>query len=191
MGGFMKAELNRLEPLLPPLRPRYWMGGLRASAAAFFYNWFSVLVMVFVAESWGLLLGATVMNVKTAQTLATILMLTFMLVGGFYTTGVPGWITWVKWLSFIYYVSSLPCRAGPACIGRQTTLLVQGFALVTKIEFSDVPQSEYSQFIVDPKGFTYEVGRGSGRSIGLRCNWCQGVWLPGCRSLCCWACWSA
>ncbi len=32
-------------------------------------------------------------------------MLTFVLVGGFYVKEVPGWIGWIKYLSFIYWVS--------------------------------------------------------------------------------------
>lgn len=52
------------------------------------------MLMVLTAESWGLLIGATVMNLKTAQTIATILTLAFMLVGGFYTSSVPSWLKW-------------------------------------------------------------------------------------------------
>lgn len=113
----------------------YFMGGLRPEAGAFFFNWITVMVMVLVAESWGLLLGAVTQNVKTAQTIATILTLSFMLVGGFYTTGVPGWLDWVKWISFIYY----------------------GFSLGQKIEFSNVERSAYSGFTIDPKEFPYEI----------------------------------
>jgi len=47
-------------------------------------------------QSWGLLLGAVFMNPKTAQTVASIMMLTFMLVGGFYVRDVPIWIQWTK-----------------------------------------------------------------------------------------------
>jgi hypothetical protein len=44
----------------------------------------AVVLNVLTAQSLGLLLGAAVMNAKTAQTIAAVLMLSFMLVGGYY-----------------------------------------------------------------------------------------------------------
>lgn len=44
----------------------------------------ALVLNVLVAQSMGLLLGAAVMNPKTAQTIASVLMLAFMLVGGYY-----------------------------------------------------------------------------------------------------------
>ncbi|KAL4427647.1 hypothetical protein ABPG75_001736 [Micractinium tetrahymenae] len=84
----------------------YLMGGLR-HGGYFFLNWLTVLLTTLVAQSFGLLLGATVMNAKTAQTIAAVIMLTFMLVGGFYVTNIPVWIGWIKWLSFLTYTFSL------------------------------------------------------------------------------------
>ena len=40
---------------------------------------------------------------KTAQTITSVIMLTMMLVGGFYVTNIPAWIAWMKYLSFVYY----------------------------------------------------------------------------------------
>ena len=40
-----------------------------------------------VAQSYGLLLGTIVMVPKTAQTMAAILMLTFVLTGGYFVRG--------------------------------------------------------------------------------------------------------
>ena len=62
------------------------------------------------------LLGATVMVPKTAQTITSVIMLTMMLVGGFYVTNIPAWIAWLKYLSFVYY----------------------GYNLLLKIEYSGV-----------------------------------------------------
>ncbi|KAI7845331.1 hypothetical protein COHA_001172 [Chlorella ohadii] len=84
----------------------YLMGGLR-HGGYFFLNWLTVLLSTLVAQTLGLLIGATVMVVKTAQTVAAVLMLTFMLVGGFYVTNIPVWIAWIKWLSFLTYTFSL------------------------------------------------------------------------------------
>ncbi|KAI8473752.1 MAG: hypothetical protein J3K34DRAFT_497894 [Monoraphidium minutum] len=81
----------------------YFMGGLRLTAAAFFANVLTMVLVTLVSQSWGLLLGAVFMNPKTAQTVASVMMLTFMLVGGFYVRDVPIWIRWVKYLSFVYW----------------------------------------------------------------------------------------
>lgn len=75
----------------------YFMGGLRYSAAAFFSNFFANMLCMLVAQSFGLLLGATLMNPKSAQTVASVIMLTFVLTGGFFVVSMPAWIAWVKW----------------------------------------------------------------------------------------------
>jgi len=82
----------------------YFMTGLRLHpAGAFFANWFLVLLLILSAQGYGLILGAGFSNPKTSQTIATVSMLTLMLVGGFYVADVPVWIGWLKYLSFIYY----------------------------------------------------------------------------------------
>lgn len=58
-------------------------------AGAFFGNWLSVLLTMFVAQSLGLLIGALITNMKTALSLTTVTMLTIMLVAGFYVHNIP------------------------------------------------------------------------------------------------------
>jgi ATP-binding cassette, subfamily G (WHITE), member 2 len=67
----------------------YWLSGLRFSAGYFFATWAAVLLVVLVAQAVGLLLGSLVMNPRTALALATIFMLTIMLVAGFLVRNVP------------------------------------------------------------------------------------------------------
>jgi hypothetical protein len=67
-------------------------------AGAFFANWWSVLLIVLTAQSLGLLIGGTVMDPQNGQTIATILMLTTMLVGGYYVRTIPVWISWLKYV---------------------------------------------------------------------------------------------
>jgi hypothetical protein len=83
------------------------MGGLHFSAGAFFATLFSVLLLVLVAQSFGLLVGAVVPIPKTAQTLTTVVALSMVLVAGFFVTNIPVWIGWLRYLSFIYYCYSL------------------------------------------------------------------------------------
>ena len=38
----------------------YWMGGLRSTASAFFSNWAAIILLLLVAQSFGLVIGALV-----------------------------------------------------------------------------------------------------------------------------------
>lgn len=42
-----------------------------------------------------------------AQTIASVLMLTLVLVAGFFVTNLPAYISWVRWISYIYYALGL------------------------------------------------------------------------------------
>ena len=85
----------------------YWMGGLRANAAAFFAMYGTVILSVLVAQGIGLLLGAAVMNPKTAQTIASVTLLIIVLTGGFFVTDIADWIGWMRYLSYVYYALGL------------------------------------------------------------------------------------
>ena len=63
--------------------------------------------MVQVAQGFGLLLGTLAMNPKTAQTIASIVVLAFTLVGGYFVRG--------------ELLSSSDCSSGPEldCVIRQ------------------------------------------------------------------------
>jgi hypothetical protein len=56
----------------------YWMSGLRLTPGAFFANWWTVLLSVLIAQSAGLLIGASMKNIKNCLALATVSMLIFM-----------------------------------------------------------------------------------------------------------------
>jgi hypothetical protein len=79
----------------------YWLAGLRRDAAAFFAHVLLVYLAVLVASSLGLFVGATFPNTKQAQTVASVVMLSVMLTGGFYFDETPRWLDWTKKTSFI------------------------------------------------------------------------------------------
>lgn len=56
----------------------------------------SPMQVMFVTQSFGLLLGTIVMVPKTAQTIASVVMLTFVLTGGYFVTSIPAWIGWLS-----------------------------------------------------------------------------------------------
>ncbi|XP_042377391.1 ABC transporter G family member 22-like isoform X1 [Zingiber officinale] len=81
----------------------YFMAGLRLSVAHFFLSMLVVLLTVIAAQGLGLAIGASIMNIKKATTLASVTVMTFMLAGGFFVKRVPAFISWLRFLSFNYH----------------------------------------------------------------------------------------
>lgn len=85
----------------------YWMGGLRPSPINFINTLLVILYNVLVSQGLGLALGAVLMDVKQATTLASVIMLTFLLAGGYYIEHIPPFMTWLKYISLSYYCYKL------------------------------------------------------------------------------------
>ncbi|CAN6879973.1 unnamed protein product [Brassica oleracea] len=85
----------------------YWMAGLNPKPVNFFLTLLTLLLHVLVSGGLGLALGALVMDQKTATTLGSVIMLTFLLAGGFYVRNVPVFISWIKYVSIGYYTYKL------------------------------------------------------------------------------------
>ncbi|KAI3932904.1 hypothetical protein MKW92_026170 [Papaver armeniacum] len=85
----------------------YWMGGLKPSPLNFVVTLFIILFNVLVSQGLGLALGAILMDVKQATTLASVTMLVFLLAGGYYIQHIPRFIAWLKYTSFSYYCYKL------------------------------------------------------------------------------------
>lgn len=85
----------------------YWMGGLKPSLTTFLMTLMVVLYNVLVAQGVGLALGAILMDAKKAATLSSVLMLVFLLAGGYYIQHIPGFIAWLKYISFSHYCYKL------------------------------------------------------------------------------------
>ncbi|TVU26470.1 hypothetical protein EJB05_29018, partial [Eragrostis curvula] len=81
----------------------YLMAGLNPSLAAFALTLAVILGYVLVAGGLGLAVGAVMMDAKRASTLVTVIMLAYLLTGGFYVHNVPGFMVWAKYTSFTYY----------------------------------------------------------------------------------------
>ncbi|KAJ1408520.1 ABC-2 type transporter [Sesbania bispinosa] len=85
----------------------YWMTGLKANVVNFLYTLFTLLLNVLVSQGLGLAIGAIVMDLKSAITLGSLIMLCFQLAGGFFVQHVPKFIAWVKYISITYYTYQL------------------------------------------------------------------------------------
>ncbi|MBA0580779.1 hypothetical protein Gorai_022983, partial [Gossypium raimondii] len=85
----------------------YFMAGLRLSASPFFLSMLTVFLCIVAAQGLGLAIGATLMDLKRATTLASVTVMTFMLAGGFFVEKVPVFISWIRYLSFNYHTYKL------------------------------------------------------------------------------------
>ncbi|KAJ6689717.1 hypothetical protein OIU85_006071 [Salix viminalis] len=85
----------------------YWMGGLKPSPITFVLTLLIILFNVLVSQGLGLALGAILMDVKQATTLASVTMLVFLLAGGYYIQRIPPFIAWLKYISFSHYCYKL------------------------------------------------------------------------------------
>ncbi|CAL0310560.1 unnamed protein product [Lupinus luteus] len=85
----------------------YFMAGLRLSTGPFFLTILTVFLCIVAAQGLGLAIGATLMDLKRATTLASVTVMTFMLAGGFFVKRVPIFISWIRYLSFNYHTYKL------------------------------------------------------------------------------------
>ncbi|GMJ10204.1 ATP-binding cassette G9 [Hibiscus trionum] len=85
----------------------YWMAGLKPTAGNFLHTLFALLLCVLVSQAMGLAIGALVMDLKTAAILGSVITLAFLLAGGYYIQHVPGFISWIKYISISHYTYKL------------------------------------------------------------------------------------
>ncbi|XP_039021775.1 ABC transporter G family member 22-like [Hibiscus syriacus] len=85
----------------------YFMAGLRLSAAPFFLSMLTVFLCIVAAQGLGLAIGASLMDLKRATTLASVTVMTFMLAGGYFVERVPVFISWIRYMSFNYHTYKL------------------------------------------------------------------------------------
>ncbi|KAJ9134898.1 hypothetical protein P3X46_032141 [Hevea brasiliensis] len=85
----------------------YWMGGLKPDPITFILSLLVVLYTVLVSQSLGLAIGAILMDIKQATTLASVTTLVFLIAGGYYVQQIPSFIVWLKYLSYSYYCYKL------------------------------------------------------------------------------------
>lgn len=85
----------------------YLMAGLKPTIAHFLNTLFVLLYSVLVAQGLGLAIGALVMDQKAATTFGSVLMLSFLLAGGYYVQSVPPFIAWIRYISISHYTYKL------------------------------------------------------------------------------------
>ncbi|RDX72208.1 ABC transporter G family member 9, partial [Mucuna pruriens] len=129
-----------MELVLPTifLTITYWMAGLKANVLNFSYTLLSLFLNVLVSQGLGLAIGAIVMDQKSATILASVIVLTSVLVGGYYVQHVPKFIAWLKYFSITNYIYRLlmrsqygtsdtyPCSSGQCLIAEYPVIKQMG-----------------------------------------------------------------
>jgi len=81
----------------------YWTTNFMPDAGAFFATWSTLLLHCVVFMGMGQLVGSLILDFEKALVTSAVVNLTFMLVGGFYVSGIPAWVAWANYLSPISY----------------------------------------------------------------------------------------
>lgn len=125
VGHPTSAHLTRPPPGSRPYRHcqtgHAWNPPASSPAGAFFANWASVILIVLTSQSMGLLIGATVINPQNGQTIATIFMLSTMLVRGQEARGKRGGVGGRAWVADFGGAGK---RAGAVVAGPQSAPLM-------------------------------------------------------------------
>lgn len=81
----------------------YWMMAIRNDFVTFIASIGCTLLSVLAGEAFGLLVGASILDLQHAITTMTVSMLFLMLLGGFFVENIPPFIEWAKFLSPFKY----------------------------------------------------------------------------------------
>lgn len=125
----------------------YWAGGFNGWVS-FFAIWFIVLVNSLVAQvlqqvcvvccnyslpqytqGLGLLIGAVFLDFQRSLIAAAVIMLTLMLLGGFYIERLPPWLEWAQYLSFVSYIFRAMVEFAFRGLDLRLVLLIQVLCL--------------------------------------------------------------
>uniref|UniRef100_A0A7N0V1S6 ABC transporter domain-containing protein n=1 Tax=Kalanchoe fedtschenkoi TaxID=63787 RepID=A0A7N0V1S6_KALFE len=81
----------------------YFMAGFRRTVPCFFLTLFAILLIAITSQGAGEMFGAAVLNIKRAGMIASLVLMLFLLTGGYYVQHIPYFMQWLKYLSFMYY----------------------------------------------------------------------------------------
>ncbi|KAL5548662.1 hypothetical protein UlMin_003893 [Ulmus minor] len=81
----------------------YFMAGFKRTIPCFFLTLFAILLIAITSQGAGELFGAAVLSIKRAGMIASLVLMLFLLTGGYYVQHIPKFMQWLKYLSFMYY----------------------------------------------------------------------------------------
>ncbi|KAI8557432.1 hypothetical protein RHMOL_Rhmol04G0010500 [Rhododendron molle] len=81
----------------------YFMAGFKRTVSCFFMTLSAVLLIAITSQGAGEMFGAAVLSIKTAGMIASLVLMLFLLTGGYYVQHIPKFMRWMKYVSFMYY----------------------------------------------------------------------------------------
>ncbi|KAF7145564.1 hypothetical protein RHSIM_Rhsim04G0010800 [Rhododendron simsii] len=81
----------------------YFMAGFKRTVTCFFMTLSAVLLVAITSQGAGEMFGAAVLSIKTAGMIASLVLMLFLLTGGYYVQHIPKFMRWMKYVSFMYY----------------------------------------------------------------------------------------
>ncbi|KAK1397153.1 ABC transporter domain-containing protein [Heracleum sosnowskyi] len=81
----------------------YFMVGFKQTVECYFMTLAAVLLVAITSQGAGELFGAIVMSIRRAGTIASLLLMLFLLTGGYYVQHIPKFMRWLKYVSFMYH----------------------------------------------------------------------------------------
>ncbi|EDV23812.1 uncharacterized protein TRIADDRAFT_57389 [Trichoplax adhaerens] len=80
----------------------YWCSGV-GGFTTYIITLMILLVNVITVQAIGMFIGVTVKDFHRSVVVASVMMLSFMLLGGFYNQRIPVWLTWFRYVSPVTY----------------------------------------------------------------------------------------
>ncbi|KAM5582700.1 ABC transporter G family member 26 [Rosa sericea] len=81
----------------------YFMAGFKNTVPCFFLTLFAILLVAITSQGAGELFGALILSIKRAGMVASLILMLFLLTGGYYVQHIPKFMQWLKYLSFMWY----------------------------------------------------------------------------------------
>ncbi|XP_052206871.1 ABC transporter G family member 26 [Diospyros lotus] len=81
----------------------YFMAGFKRTASCFFLTLSAVLLIAITSQGAGEMFGAAVLSIKRAGMIASLVLMLFLLTGGYYVQHIPKFMRWLKHVSFMFY----------------------------------------------------------------------------------------
>ncbi|KAG9509334.1 ABC transporter G family member 27 [Fragariocoptes setiger] len=99
------------------------------SLSSFFMLWIFAVLNSVVAQSVGMFIGSTFNDLEVSITVAALYSTSTMLFGGFYSSTMPHWLSWLRYISVVYYgylnMQLIEFGSGPPvlCAAKNTRFL--------------------------------------------------------------------
>ncbi|CAN1334311.1 ABC transporter G family member 26 [Linum perenne] len=81
----------------------YFMAGFKRTVPCFFLTLLAILLIAITSQGAGELFGAASLSIRRAGMFASLVLMLFLLTGGYYVQHIPRFMQWLKYMSFLYY----------------------------------------------------------------------------------------